>query len=73
MKALFWDGHSLALDANHPDPKTTGAKTIAGKPVTANGSGNVALQAIGAASDVNINGMRSRHGIPYSFPNQQNR
>jgi threonine dehydrogenase-like Zn-dependent dehydrogenase len=28
MKALFWDGHSLALDANHPDPKTTGGEAV---------------------------------------------
>jgi threonine dehydrogenase-like Zn-dependent dehydrogenase len=28
MRALYWSGESLALDENHPEPKTTGGEAI---------------------------------------------
>ena len=28
MKALYWDGRSLALEANQPEPKTTGGEAV---------------------------------------------
>ncbi|HEY1269314.1 MAG TPA: alcohol dehydrogenase catalytic domain-containing protein [Candidatus Binatia bacterium] len=28
MRALYWNGQNLALDKNHPDPKTTGGEAV---------------------------------------------
>ena len=28
MKALYWDGATLALETNHPEPKTTGGEAV---------------------------------------------